>query len=362
MNHRGTKVLETERLRLRPFRAEDAEPMFRNWASDPEVTKFLTWPPHENVKATGQVLDEWIKHYEDPKNYNWAIQWKKTNEPIGSMTAVRIDNQTESATVGYCIGQNWWRQGVTSEALQAVMDFFFREVGANCVNACHDPRNPNSGRVMKKCGMTLEGTRRAGGVNNQGICDETWYSILKEEYEKKKRPDGGNCTLCGKASSAQTGTAPMELNFKKAALEDLEMLTKTRGRVLRAANQLEDSQDMSEVEAQSRAYYRKALVDGSHTAYLVLNGETLIGTGGISYYTVMPTFHNPSGKKAYVMNMYTEPGSRRKGIAAKILDLLVRDAKERGIHSISLEATAAGRPLYEAYGFVRMEGEMELPQ
>ena len=105
MNHRGTKVLETERLQLRPFRAEDAEPMFRNWASDPEVTKFLTWPPHENVKATGQVLDEWIKHYEDPKNYNWAIQWKKTNEPIGSLTAVRIDDQTESATVGYCLPQ-----------------------------------------------------------------------------------------------------------------------------------------------------------------------------------------------------------------------------------------------------------------
>lgn len=192
MNHRGTKVLETERLQLRPFRAEGAEPMFRNWASDPEVTKFLTWPPHENVKVTGQVLDEWIKHYEDPKNYNWAIQWKKTNEPIGSLTAVRIDDQTESATVGYCIGQNWWRQGVTSEALQAVMDFFFQEVGVNCVNACHDPRNPNSGRVMKKCGMSLEGIRRVGGVNNQGICDETWYSILKEEYEKKKGRSGGS--------------------------------------------------------------------------------------------------------------------------------------------------------------------------
>ena len=56
----------------------------------------------------------------------------------------------------------------------------------NCVNACHDPRNPNSGRVMRKCGMTYEGTWRAGGVNNQGVCDESWYSVLREEYDRRK--------------------------------------------------------------------------------------------------------------------------------------------------------------------------------
>ncbi len=58
----------------------------------------------------------------------------------------------------------------------------------NCINACHDPRNPNSGRVMRSCGMTLEGTWRAGGINNQGVCDETWYSILRSEYGKASKP------------------------------------------------------------------------------------------------------------------------------------------------------------------------------
>ena len=69
---------------------------------------------------------------------------------------------------------------------------------------------------------------------------------------------------------------------------------------------------------------------------------------------------NPSGKKAYIMNMYTNPAYRRKGIAIKTLDMLVQDAKKRGITQISLEATDMGRLLYEKYGFVPMNAEMEL--
>ena len=154
----------------------------------------------------------------------------------------------------------------------------------------------------------------------------------------------------------------MELIYKIASIEDLDILVKTRIEVLRAANKLDDSVDMSEVEAESRTYYEKALADGSHTAILVFDGDKFAGAGGVSYYTVMPTYHNPSGRKAYIMNMYTKPEYRRKGIALKTLDLLVSDAKNKGITTISLEATDMGRPLYEKYGFVKMEGEMELPE
>lgn len=152
----------------------------------------------------------------------------------------------------------------------------------------------------------------------------------------------------------------MELLYKKATIEDIGILTKTRIEVLRAANQLSDDADMTEVEKQSYEYYSKALRDGSHTAYLVFDGTNFIGAGGVSYYRVMPTYHNPSGNKAYIMNMYTSPKYRRKGIAYKTLDLLVRDAKSRGVNVILLEATEMGRPLYEKYGFIKMNNEMEL--
>ena len=150
------------------------------------------------------------------------------------------------------------------------------------------------------------------------------------------------------------------MDYRRATIEDLDELVRTRIEVLRAANKLDERVDMSEVERQSRDYYTKALADGSHTAYLVYDGDKFVGAGGVSYFRVMPTYHNPSGEKAYIMNMYTAPEYRRKGIAFKTLDLLVRDAKERNVKAISLEATDMGRPLYEKYGFVKMNDEMEL--
>ena len=154
----------------------------------------------------------------------------------------------------------------------------------------------------------------------------------------------------------------MSFRYHKAAPEDIGLLTETRVTVLRAANKLPEDTDMSAVERESRNYYEKALADGSHTAYLVFDGDRVIGTGGISYYSVMPTFHNVSGMKSYVMNMYTDPEYRRKGIAIETLRLLVEDSLSRGVTDIGLEATDMGRPLYERFGFIGAGAEMILPE
>ncbi len=152
----------------------------------------------------------------------------------------------------------------------------------------------------------------------------------------------------------------MNFIYKTATQQDIDILVTTRIKVLRAANKLADQVDMSEVAAQSRDYYEKALKDGSHTAILVYDKDQIIGAGGISYFRVMPTYHNPTGRKAYIMNMYTAPAYRRQGIAFHTLDLLVKDIRKQGVSQITLEATEMGRPLYEKYGFVKMEDEMEL--
>lgn len=154
----------------------------------------------------------------------------------------------------------------------------------------------------------------------------------------------------------------MNLTYKRATIEDIDILTETRIKVLRAANKLSNDIDMSEVEKQSYDYYKKALCDGTHIAYLIFDENCFVGAGGVSFFQVMPTYHNPSGKKAYIMNMYTHPDYRRNGIAYKTLDMLINDTKCKGVTSISLEATAMGRPLYEKYGFVKMNDEMELPE
>ena len=148
--------------------------------------------------------------------------------------------------------------------------------------------------------------------------------------------------------------------YKKATIADIDELVRTRIIVLRAANKLSNDVDMSLVEKESYEYYKSALEIGEHIAYLVYDNETFIGAGGVSFYQVMPTYHNPTGKKAYIMNMYTASEYRRQGIAFHTLDLLVKDVRKQGVSQITLEATEMGRPLYEKYGFVKMEDEMEL--
>ena len=154
----------------------------------------------------------------------------------------------------------------------------------------------------------------------------------------------------------------MELHYRKAEIADTELLTKTRIMVLRAVHSLPEDANLDDLTVQSRRYYQRALRDGTHTAYLVYDGDRLVGAGGVSYFEVLPTYHNPTGQKAYIMNMYTDPACRRRGVARRTLDLLVRDARGRGVTALSLDAPAMGRPLYEAYGFVRMDAEMELPE
>lgn len=184
MNHHGTKRIETARLILRPFALEDAEAMYHNWASDPEVTKFLSWPAYRSVDTAHEILGIWTKQYSDNTFYQWAIELKEIGQPIGSISVVNHDDRVDMAEIGFCIGKPWWGRGIMTEAMKAVMAYLFEEVGAQRIEAGHDPNNPASGAVQRKCGLRYEGTFRRRIRSNQGITDVAWYGILKEEWKK----------------------------------------------------------------------------------------------------------------------------------------------------------------------------------
>ena len=103
MEHKGTVKIETERLVLRRFVEEDAEVMFANWASDPEVTKFLRWPAHGSVEVSKRVVGDWVSHYGEEDFYQWAIVPKELGEPIGSISVVEQNEKEEKVHIGYCI-------------------------------------------------------------------------------------------------------------------------------------------------------------------------------------------------------------------------------------------------------------------
>lgn len=182
MNHIGSKRLETPRLILRRFESTDAEAIYHNWASDPEVTKHLRWPTHGSIEVTKRVLADWVSN-SDKEFYQWAIVPKELGVPIGTIGSVGIRNDINAIQIGYSIGKAWWHHGYTSEALWEVIRFFFQEVGANRIEAQHDPSNEYSGKVMSKCGMQYEGTLRQSDLSNLGVVDAAHYAILAQDWK-----------------------------------------------------------------------------------------------------------------------------------------------------------------------------------
>jgi ribosomal protein S18 acetylase RimI-like enzyme len=148
--------------------------------------------------------------------------------------------------------------------------------------------------------------------------------------------------------------------FRRANYEDINILTEIRMEVLRKANNLNDDVNMDNIFSETYKYYLEYSNDKNHITYFAFDEKIFIGCGSICFYNVMPTYNNQTGKKAYIMNMYTKENYRRNGIGAKILDLLVKEAKRNCINQIQLETTEIGKYLYKKYGFIELNNEMEL--
>ncbi len=188
MNHMGTVKIETKRLLLRQFKERDIDAAFNNWTSDEKVAEFLRWPTHKSIETTEGILKEWIDLYKNKDFYQWAIVFKEYGDvPIGTISVVDKNEKLNIVHIGYCIGSKWWNQGITSEAFSGIIPFLFDEVKVNRIESQHDPNNPNSGKVMTKCGLKYEGTLRQADFSNKGVVDAAMYSILASEYYTYKK-------------------------------------------------------------------------------------------------------------------------------------------------------------------------------
>lgn len=182
MKHKGTVPLETERLILRRLVSGDADAVFRNWASNPQVSKYARQQPHNSIEETKEYCDGIISSYSDETHYFWVIVPKDLNEPIGRVNITQQNEVIEMVHVSFMIGERWWNNGYMSEALAEILRFFFKTVGVNRIEGRNDPQNPSSSKVMTKCGFQYEGILRQGGRNSFGLVDCEQYAILAEDY------------------------------------------------------------------------------------------------------------------------------------------------------------------------------------
>jgi len=164
----GTVTLETERLILRQFTMDDLPAVHRNWTTDPDVTKYLTWRAFSEEYETRLLLHDWCNAYRYRDFYRWAVVLKSLGEPVGTVSMMRTANPFTFET-GYCFGKNWWGQGIAAEALNAITEHMFLNTPCTKIFAKFAVENEASGRVLEKCGFTLARKDTVKAVTENGV-------------------------------------------------------------------------------------------------------------------------------------------------------------------------------------------------
>ena len=200
--------------------------MFTNWTSDSEVTKFLSWKEHDNIKVTHDYIASLNEQYQSPETYIWGIELKEIGQVIGSISAT-CSQEAESVHISYCIGRHWWNQKITREALNALIEFFMEEVGVNRIESCNAVQNVSAGKVLRGCGFQVEGTSRQSYFSKQGISDISWYAIVRQDILRKKSMEEKHFTIDNLyiTNYQETGVRPLR-NIMRLPKEQAYQLAK----------------------------------------------------------------------------------------------------------------------------------------
>lgn len=149
--------METERLVLRKPRLDDAFAIFTGWAQDKEVTRYLTWRPHERIEQTQEFVRDCLDAWENSMRFPYMITLKETDAVIG-MIDPRIEGP--KVGIGYGAARAHWGKGYVPEATRAIIDWAFQQPSIYRVYATTDIENVASRRVLEKVGMQCEGILR----------------------------------------------------------------------------------------------------------------------------------------------------------------------------------------------------------
>lgn len=171
------KTIITDRLILRPWKMDDADAFFYGWANDPEVTKYLTWNPHENIEVTKSILSNWIDEYKKPERINFAIELKDNHELIGGIDVVGYLDGVP--VIGYTLKKDKWNNGYMTEACKALIDFLF-SLGHDIIRIDAMVQNIGSNKVILKCGGIFD------GVETQEVLRKNCTAEVNRYYIKRK--------------------------------------------------------------------------------------------------------------------------------------------------------------------------------
>jgi len=179
-------TFETERLFLRRLRVADAEDYFQ-FASNPIVTARTTWDRHHCIEDSVSYLEKVENRYKQREEFHWGIVHKANNKLIGRTGLIRIDPAHEKAELAYVLSNDYWSQGIVTEATYSIVAYCFLELGLNRIEARCNHDNPGSYKVMEKLGLTFEGLLRKQLKIKGEFVDQLMYAALREDWIRDRK-------------------------------------------------------------------------------------------------------------------------------------------------------------------------------
>lgn len=330
LNHSGTKTIETNRTIMRKFKLDDAEDMFNNWASDEQVTRYLTWQHHKTLKVSQDVMETWCAHY-NQNTYHWALVLKESNELIGTVGLVRINEKDKVGEFGYAIARKYWNKGIVTEAMNALFEYFFNEIGFEKIEGLHDVDNTASGRVMQKLGMSFVGRISDKYKDNKGNdIDVSRYTIDKKTFNSIK--------------------------IRKAYSHEIDDIAKLYFDLVSYMDSTKNYPGWKNGIYPTLKVAEAGFAEDS--LYVATIASKIVGSCVLNNKQPEPyktaKWECKTDKPLVVHTLCVNPNFQKQGIAQKLLNFVDELAIDKGIHSIRLDTSEPNIPaikLYEKVGY-----------
>lgn len=186
MTHFPALPLQTARLTLRPYRADDAEAVFAIF-SDPRVMRFWSTPPWTSTAQAHEAIDSDLQALHSGRHLRLGIERRDDGALIGQCTLFDIVAGCRRAEIGYALAHTAWGRGYMHEALQALLRYGFEVLELNRVEADIDPRNEASAATLQRLGFRLEGRLRERWIVGGEVSDSAIYGLLRREWAEARR-------------------------------------------------------------------------------------------------------------------------------------------------------------------------------
>ncbi|MFI5219636.1 MAG: GNAT family N-acetyltransferase [Bacteroidia bacterium] len=175
-------VLETERLLLRKFRIEDASDFFAQRTND-EVWKYIDKPKTQSVEEALELINKILAAFENNEGIAWVMEIKETKKNIGNISFWRFEKENHRAEIGYLLLPEYWGKGIMKEAIDAIVDYGFKNIRIHSIEANVNPKNKASLKLLEKSGFVQEGYFKENYFFNGKFYDSAIFSLVNPNHE-----------------------------------------------------------------------------------------------------------------------------------------------------------------------------------